>query len=217
MAADRQQLFPKGRLLVALVCVAAGVVPVLAAFDVGPLHHKDINGPPWLGAAAGGVFVLAGMALVFGESERFKWISSLAVIVILASFAGIGTWIAFGPGTRACTGSFSGIFFASSRGAAELECRIAFGIGAAMLNGLLIWGIGASLAKLQGPGLLSKTMEKTGQGIVILSLAPLLLMLVVFGMGKALAEGLREYRKTGKWPRNEAFIARMKLKRGKPP
>lgn len=217
MVSDARQLSPKARLLVALACAAAGVVPVLAAFDLGPLHQKDINGPPWLGAAAGGVFVPAALALAFGESGRFKWVSSVAAILILASFAAIATWIAVGPGTRGCTGSFSGIFFASSRGADELECRIAFGIGAAMLDGLLLWGIGAALAKLLGPGLLPQAVEKTGQGIVILTLSPLLLMLVVFGLGKALAEGLREYRKTGKWPRNEAFIARMRLKRGKPP
>lgn len=33
MAADNQELSPKARLLIALACVAAGVIPVLAAFD----------------------------------------------------------------------------------------------------------------------------------------------------------------------------------------
>lgn len=212
-----QQLSPKGRLLVALVCVAAGVVPVLAAFDVGPLHQKDINGPPWLGAAAGGVIVLAGLALVSGESERFKWIASLAVILILACFAAIGNWIAFGPGLRQCTSSFSGFFFASSRVTADLECRIAFGIAAAMLEGLLLWGIGAGLGKLLGPGLLPKLVEKLGQGIFLLALSPFLLILVVIVLSKGLAQALREYRKTGKWPRNEPFVERMTLKRRKPP
>src|SRR5207249_3332394 len=105
-------------------------------FDAGPLHHKDINGPPWIAGAAGGAFVLAGLAICFGQSERMRWVGSVAGLLCAGALAAIGNWIAFCVGERECTGTLSGLFFSSSRSAGNLECRFAFGIGAAMLDGM---------------------------------------------------------------------------------
>lgn len=206
----------RGRVVVGLLCLAAGTLPILAAFDVGPLHQRDINGPPWLGAVAGGVFVIAGVSLFLGEAARNHPFSYVLALVILAGFAAIGNWIAFGAGPRQCSGGISGFLFGSTRAAAELECRIAFGIGAAILDGILVWMFASALRKMVGSGPLTDALEKVGQGALLLALAPLLLPMLLYVIGKSAFEGLREYRKTGRWPRNEAFIARMKGKRGGP-
>lgn len=203
-------LTPVGRLIVGLVSVLAGLFPFLAAFDIGPLGREDINGPPWLGAVAGGIFILAGVAVSLGERARDSVLSHLLVLAIIAGFAAVANWIAFGPGLRECSGGFSGFFFSSSYDAGNIECRVAFGIGAGMLNGMLIWMLAATLRKLTGPGLLPDLIEKLGKAILLLSVLPILLVLVAGLVGKSLFEAWREYRKTGKWPRNEAFIARMK-------
>lgn len=55
-----QNLSPRAALGIGLVFVASGLFPMLAAFDIGPLSQEDINGPPWLGLAAGDVFAAAG-------------------------------------------------------------------------------------------------------------------------------------------------------------
>jgi hypothetical protein len=211
-----QPLSPAARAFIVLATVAAGTFPILAAFDVGPLHQKDINGPPWIAGAAGGAFVFAGVAVALGPSERFRWLGSVVGLLCAASMAAISNWIAFGVGERECTSSISGFFFTSSRAAGDFECRLAFGIGAVMVDGIVLWGVDAALGKQFGPGLVPRAIENVGKAIFLIAIAPFLLLLVVVTLGTGLAASLREYRKTGRWPRNESFIARMKARRSTP-
>jgi hypothetical protein len=60
-------------------------------------------------------------------------------VAIFASFGAIGSWIAFGPGERAFSGSF---FFLSGEANAAVG-RIAFGIGA-----VIVWICTIGLAVL---------------------------------------------------------------------
>ena len=78
-----------------------------------PSSH--INGPNWLGFAAGLVFFAAGLSVLMRAwlhvpdnqanlpdnapaiAVAVQWLATLTIIVALAS---IGTWIAFGPGPR---------------------------------------------------------------------------------------------------------------------
>lgn len=201
---------PRTRLFIGLFCVAAGVMPILAAFDVGPLHQRDINGPPWLAVAAGGVFVLAGALLIAGESARHHPLSYLAAFLVIGAFAAIGNWIAFGPGPRQCSGGLSAMFFTVERQSADIECRIAFGIGAGLLNGALLWMLAAGLRKLTGPGMLANGVEKLGTGIFMLALLPVLMLMFVFIGGKRAWDFLAEFVRTGRWPRKPQGATRMK-------
>ena len=143
--------------------------PILAAFDVGgPFRQEDINGPPWIAGAAGTAFVMAGLAVAVGE--RMRWLGGAAGFVAFLALVAIGHWIAFGVGEREGTSTVSGFIGSRSREAGNVECRVAFGMGALLL------------------------LAATG--------------------GKALVESFREYRQTGRWPRNEEFIARVKARRG---
>ena len=205
------------RLVLGLMFAAAGVLPMLAAFDIGPLQQKDINGPPWLAVVAGGIFVLGGISLLAGEKARHHPLSYVLVFAILAGLAAIGNWIAFGPGPRACGAALSTGFFTSSRAGGELECRIAFGVGALIMNGLLVWMLAAGLRKVMGPGPVLDRVEKVSEGILLLSLAPILLPMVIFLAGKSLFEAVRHRMATGQWPRNESFIARMKIRKAADP
>lgn len=210
---SQKQPGPKARLALALLCIAAGTLPILAAFDVGPLHSRDINGPPWLGVAAGGVFVLAGLMLLAGEKARNHPLSYLMLFLVIGAFAAMGNWIAFGPGSRECTGGFTAFLFTQTRAAAAWECRIAFGIGACIMNGLLAWMLASGLARLAGPGRLADGLEKLGKGMLLLGLSPVLIPMIAFLIGKSALEACAAYLRTGKWPRNEEFIARMKKRK----
>lgn len=202
-----------GRRVLGLAFVAAGVLPILAAFDIGPLRREDINGPPWLAIAAGGIFVLAGIAGMIGGERRDHPVSYLIVGVIVAAFAAIADWIAFGPGTRQCSFGFSTWFFASRGAAADFECRAAFGLGALIMNGLLVYMLAGAARRFAGPGPVTDRLDKFGGNVLLLSLLPILLPLLVFGIGTSFVAALRERLKTGQWPRNEAFIARLKKRR----
>lgn len=201
------------RWLIALMSLAVGVPAMLAAFDVGPLRASDINGPPWIGFVAGAIFALGGLGVLAGERARNHPLSWLLFVAVIAGFAAIANWIAFGVGTRQCSAGFSSFVFTSTRAAAEIECRIAFGIGAGLMDGILVLAVGTALGKWLPGNRVARFLERAGQLIVLVALLPILVPLFLFVIGKSLFEAVRERHETGKWPRNEAFIARMKEKR----
>jgi hypothetical protein len=126
-----------------VVVAAVGVFIVLQA--VGVIPAGRMNAPRWVGVLAGLVFGLGGLAVILGAIGGAKpngdlpasaplWIRVavyLLGLTIFASFAIIGSWIAFGPGTR----SFgTNVPFLQSGTANEIGGRIAFGFGA-----VLVW------------------------------------------------------------------------------
>jgi hypothetical protein len=212
-----QPLSPRGRIALAMVLVAAGVLPLLAALDVGPLHLGDIHGPPWLGAAAGGVFILGGVAVLAGDRMHDHPLSYVLNFAIVACMAAIGNWIAFGPGPRECTSTVTGWFGSSSRTAGEVECRVAFGMGAVMMDGMLVHVLGTALARVLGPGDWAGRVEKCGKGVMLAAISPLLLLLLLYLLIVSVGGAALEYLKTGRWPRNEEFIARMRRRKSGDP
>ncbi len=204
--ADKDKLSPAGRWIFGLLFVAAGLFPALATFDIGPLRAADINGPPWLGLAAGGVFIAAGMAVLAGDA--LPMLKTVFALLVLAGLAAMGNWIAFGAGERVCAGTTTFLWFAADGDYSGLACRIPFGLGAIIVAAFLILAAVMLLQQaLGGAPHLVRTM-KAAQGLLLLTLSPLLLMLLVLVI---VPVGLRVlwYRlRNGRWPRNEEFIRR---------
>ncbi len=209
MSESTTDLSPGARIGLGLLMVALGVFPMLAAFDAGPLGRADINGPPWIGFVAGAIFAVGGVMVAAGERLKDHPLGFVLIVVLIAGFAAIGNWIAFGAGERACNVSISG-FSALPRNASDLACRGAFGMGALIMNGMLVVVLAQGLVRVAGPGPVVSRVQKGGEWVMLLALLPVLIPLVLFTLLKALFESAREYFKTGRWPRNEAFITRMK-------
>ena len=205
-----QQLTPGAALLLGLVFVAAGILPMLAAFDVGPLRQADINGPPWLGFVAGGIFVAAGLAVIAGPEAPLA--SGAFAMLALAGLAAIGNWIAFGVGERACSGSISPPWLWSASDLSGLGCRIPFGLGALMTDAFLcymmVWVLQRALG---GPPRLARLL-KAAEWLILASLVPFILLLLVLAVLGGTWGALKTRWATGAWPRNEEFIARQKAK-----
>jgi len=183
---DTTPLTPRGRWIFGGVFIAVGLfIMGLSVQDPG-----QVNGPWWLGFAAGGVFAAAGLAVVVQGTPLQAWVGGVAVTAIFLGFAAIGNWIAFGPGPRACTGGISFLFFSGSSNAGEMECRVAFGIGAVILDAGIFMGVMAGLAKLIGSETWAARLKKVGEGVFFVALSPLLLLagalLLVQNGGKAL-------------------------------
>jgi hypothetical protein len=205
-----QQLTPRAALLVGLVFVASGIFPMLAAFDIGPLSQEDINGPPWLGFVAGGVFTAAGLAVMAGP--RSSLAASLFGLLSLAGLAMLGNWIAFGAGERACSGSISLPWLWSESDFSGLGCRIPFGLGALITDAFLCYMMVSMLQKaLGGPPRLARLL-KAAEWLIVASIAPFILLLAIIGIGSAAAGAVKTRWTTGAWPRNEEFIARQRAK-----
>lgn len=200
-----------------MCCFAAGVIPILAALDLGPIRLGDDDGPAWAVGLAGALFWLFGAAVLLGDSPLQRRIAFATVVVMFLGFAALGNWAAFGPGTRACSGGISAWFFAWNSVVPELECRIAFGLGACMGNGLVVWGLGSGLNRFMRPHPLFTWLEKTGRGLFLLALAPIVALIVLLIFGRELFAAVRRYRKDGQWPGIRPLIERVFAHGNKPP
>ena len=145
MSQDEQPPSRSTTIGVGTLAAAAGLYFILVSFGVvpppGPRNPHD---PLWIVFCAGLVFLLGGIAVVIrafaGDAAQDgelppsapRWIHLTQYVVgvaVITCLAAIGTWIAFGAGTRSF--SVSAPFFETSGGGETLG-RTVFGIGAAI-------------------------------------------------------------------------------------
>jgi hypothetical protein len=135
----------KGALVIGLIAAAIGLTFTSMAAGVLPIPggRASIQGPVWLLFCGGLVFLFAGLAVVIqflggaGQSGDLPagaplWLRTahyLAGLVVVASLAAIGTWIAIGSGPRSFT--MSTPFFSGE--SSEWLGRAVFGFGAALV------------------------------------------------------------------------------------
>ncbi len=111
----------------ALVVIAAGAAIVAGAAGWLPLRLSP-GVPRWVGAAAGMVFVLGGVAVAMPpRASRAKDAIGAALVTMLTA---VGAWVAFWPGARTFGSSVSGGGVTASGGGNEWVGRIVFGLGA---------------------------------------------------------------------------------------
>jgi hypothetical protein len=116
-----------------LLLLGAGILPV-------PGGPGNLHGPLWLVSCVGIAFFLAGAALTLQAAGRANdqgelpadapsWMHLLQYLIgvaIFVAFALIGSWVAFGAGERAFSGSFGLV----SGGVDAAVGRTVFGAGA---------------------------------------------------------------------------------------
>ena len=129
---------------IGLGAIFAAIGLYIVLVGVGALPPPGVaKAPMWVVVLAGLCFLLGGLgvlvpAAVTGEVRDdgelptgapywLRVFQYLLVLTIFAAFAMIGSFVAFGPGTR----SFSvSVPFVSTGGGSEMFGRIAFGVGA---------------------------------------------------------------------------------------
>ena len=98
------------------------------------LHPESMHGPVWVGQAAGGTFVLGGLAIL-SQANGFARVYNWLVLATLVALFAVGVWVAFGAGARACMAAFW--FFTTSTNA--IICRSVFGFGAVLVGIMALW------------------------------------------------------------------------------
>src|SRR5258706_3814583 len=135
-AGTTTQMSPGGRLAVGLALCAAGLG--FAAYGLLD-PAAPIQPDRFIALPIGIVFASAGVLLAFPRASlkpRSVWGT-----LVIAGFAVISNWIAFGPGERHFSGSVGGAGIAVSGPVGDLTGRIAFGIGAVLLDAVLIFSL----------------------------------------------------------------------------
>jgi len=108
-------------------------------------HPENLRVPAWIAYVAVSAFVFAGLSLVASTLGARRLQGWLAVVLMLAMLVP-GAWIAFGPGERHCSVSFS---FVRSIAPGTM-CRGAFGIGAIIVAAILPLAVSRALRPPSG-------------------------------------------------------------------
>lgn len=119
---------------------------------------------PWVVIAAGSIFILAGLAVINGYalagtpqangdlSADAPFVAKVAQYVLGTGIVGlmfaVFAWVAFGPGERHFSSSFSLPGLSSSGQSSDRSGRIAFGIGAVFIGLFFVFGVVSGAKRL---------------------------------------------------------------------
>jgi len=160
MAAETK-LTRRKAIAIGILCLGGGVPPVLGSFGLIPLR-LDPGVPPWMGVAAGSVFLLASMLLFVDAAAggtnadgtlpanappMLRVLQSAAGLSIVTVMAIMATWIAFGRGPRHFSTTISLPFLVYQPKNSDLAGRVGFGIAALLIWVIVIAGTVAALKK----------------------------------------------------------------------
>lgn len=184
--------------------ILTGIFPFLATFDIGPLGTGDINGPAWLGAAAGGVFLCAGFAIIF----KGTFLEAAFGVSILLLFAAIGTWIGFGAGERVCGVGPGPVDAQPWLHVGGLLCRAPFAWGALLIDGVLLYFATSWVAARIDHQPTARLLGNAGKVVMTIALLPILVFLVFALFSGAVREAVGHRLCTGAWPENRKYRKR---------
>jgi len=124
----------RGGLGVGLACAAMGLLLVGIVIH-GAVHADPFTADSLMGVPAGLMFVFAGIFMALPPESKWRY---LLATLLVTCFALTFDWVAFGPGERKFSGSFSFGIAATGFQPGELFGRASFGVCAVFLD---IWAI----------------------------------------------------------------------------
>jgi len=127
--------------------IVIGALIFLMAVDVFPIPDEDINAPRWVLATVGVSFALAGVMVAlnglksrFSDHPIYKWAYNILLLMFMVIFVAPFHWVAFGPGMRTFNSSTSvGSISISQGGSGDISGRLAFGLGAILVDILILY------------------------------------------------------------------------------
>src|SRR5215471_8533403 len=141
-------LSKRGSILLGLVVAALGIGIVLLSFFASP---EKFQAPRWVVACVGGAFLffggwIAALYILGYDPKRPETLPSpavqLAVFVPgMLLFAAPFHWVAFGPGPRQFSTTVSIPFLAVHKTGGAMGGRIAFGVGAVLMDAILVGSV----------------------------------------------------------------------------
>lgn len=143
----------RSSLIIALLTIALGVVIVLASVGIFPVEEEGFSAPRWIVGLAGAAFLIAGVLLLLTLQKRAEsgltsaeprakiFMRGSFTVLLLAIFAVLSHWVAFGSGGEVFEAENRMPLLAFSSGANGVFGRLGFMAGALLIDGLLVVGV----------------------------------------------------------------------------
>lgn len=178
------------RLLTGGFAAAMGLMIMAMAAGVIPVDPSSVHAPPWVIHVAGGMFTLVGLWMVTAGNPVGRALDQVVGPVVLMGLLSILHWVAFGPGVRQCSGGFSIPFLSAWRVTGDLGCRMAFGYGALLFDGLLLGAFLGSWTDAHLEGGWKRVGSGLSATLIVVPLSPFLLILIAAGLARGAWEKL---------------------------
>jgi len=130
----------KNKLFAVMPVAMGGFIVAMAIWG----DDSGMHAPRWVVAAAGGVFVLAGLMIL---GQNLPWFAGLSAALMVTLFGAAVSWVSFGPGERQFTSTLSLPFIAVSGPGNQILGRLCFAPGAILLD---VWSVYLWLRLLAG-------------------------------------------------------------------
>lgn len=186
MSKTQRPLGPRERWIFGGLFVGMGLFIVWLSLS----DPSSVNGPWWIGTSAGLVFAAAGMSAGTQGTRAGTWVTPGAVAVVFIGLAAIGNWIAFGAGPRACSAGVSASSLGVSSGAVGMGCRVPFGVGAVILDAIIVMAALMWVARRMENPVWSQRLESVGMGILGVAVSPLILVAILMSAWSVIRERL---------------------------
>ena len=134
---NSRRLSPLGEWLFALAFWSAGLAIIALAAGWIPSPPQSIEAPRWIVGLAGVTFLAGGFAPLAARMGATSILSQIAGAGVVVPLTLVANWVAFGPGARRFSGGLSLGFVSVTQRSSEMSGRIAFGIGAILLDILI--------------------------------------------------------------------------------
>jgi hypothetical protein len=166
MSQDLRDIEPVTGLWMGAGFFLMGLFIVLVAVDWIHVDPGTIYAPRWVLGLCGGMFALTGVGILYyglanalghGAANRrgtptrgLPVVSWLLGLVISGGLAVIASWVAFGPGERAFTGTVGVGGVGVGGTSSETTGRWVFGIGSVIVWSFFAWSLVYGLRRLTG-------------------------------------------------------------------
>lgn len=151
----------RGNAVIGLLTAGLGLFFVLISLGIIPASRSQAPAPLWIGGLAGLAFLLAGVAVATarpGAAPGSVMTNPVLGGAIFALMVVIANWVAFGPGERRVSGDLALPFIAVGGRMGEWTGRAAFGIGAVIMDLLVVWLVVRGVRRL-----VRQRRERAGQ------------------------------------------------------
>lgn len=185
MARSPEEMSPAARLLVGGATAALGTTVVAMGAGLIPVDPASVYAPAWVIHTLGGLFALVGLWIATAGTPVGEVLKHVVGPASLFGLLAVLHWIAFGPGVRRCSGGLALPFVSTWGSVGDLECRIAFGYGALLFDGLILGATLSAWAERQEAGMTRRIAAGLSNVLILVPLLPFLVLLFGFGLVKA--------------------------------
>ena len=132
-------------LVASLLCFICGAAVLAVAIGVLPAQPGTLEAPRWVAGCAGVIFMAGALIPLNAAFGLPDWMNQLAALSVALGLAVLFNWVAFFPGERHFSTTFSVPGVQVSTGGGQIMGRIMFGLGALLADAIVLHALWRAL------------------------------------------------------------------------